>query len=380
MALIAPDGTPTEITGIFQALNGAILSVASADKLLDEFIPGAIGSFLGVMNTHLAANYALEGRLKKDVLKQSPRKTKEMQLSFLADAGKLSNGRPGKEKTTVDEPYAVWFVPFGDFVHQASQGDNPSYNNQMVGALAAFDYSYSNFIFGGGLGYVYNFVEYGSGLGHGNVQEEMAMIYGTYNEDRYWLNAALWAGIFQLQNKRHPLLNVTSTGNTNGWIFSPHIEAGVPFSYKNEQKIILEPFFMFDFVNSWQAGFTEKGSSGLNLVIQSLYTSLLRSEVGTRFYETLDTKWGNIIFQEKFSYVNMTPFHFNPMAATFVGSAASFPIAIGSTQVQNLGSFELNITYLPENSIYPYLSLAAEGEWGAYYQSYFIGLEIGKNF
>jgi len=44
---------------------------------------------------------------------------------------------------------------------------------------------------------------------------------------------------------------------------------------------------MFDWANNWQGKIRETGSSGLNIRVGNQYTSMLRSEAGLRFYETI---------------------------------------------------------------------------------------------
>ena len=279
------------------------------------------------------------------------------------------------EKTS-QSPSTIWVAPFGNYVHQKAEGASPTSNNSIGGFLVGYDYSYSDLTFGGALGYAYNYMGFGSGRGHGSVQEELATFYGSYEREYLRVNFALWGGYYQLYNKRNTLSVISSKGNTQGWIFSPHLEIATPF----QRGISFEPFVMLDYVNNWQGGFTEKGSSGLNLIMDKHYSSVLRSEAGLRLFEEWDRKWGKFIFVQKLSYVNQAPFYFGPVATSFVASASSFPIAIGSSNVQNLGALELNATFLAWDEKYPYMSFGMQVEAGSSYQSYFGNIEIGKSF
>jgi len=173
---------------------------------------------------------------------------------------------------------------------------------------------------------------------------------------------------------------ITSTLKTHGWLLSPHIE--LSYTYNNASNwFFAEPFGMVDWVNSWQHHAKEKGASGFNLVLDGTYASLLRSELGLRFYEVLRYQWGRLLISEKASYINRTPFHFNPINTFFIGgSASSFAVSTGSNASQDLGGAELNFTFLPCNGKFPYVSIDAQGEFGSNFQSYFAGIEVGKKF
>ena len=260
-----------------------------------------------------------------------------------------------------------------------AQGAIPSFTNEVAGALAAFDYHSSNLLLGSGVGYAFNYIHYSESLGHGKLQEEMACLYGSYQWDHFWMNAVLWGGLYQFHNERHTLSLITSTAHTRGWIVSPHLEGAAPFAIKNNWCWI-EPFLMLDWVNSWQRHFTERGSSGFNVVMDNHYASLLQTQLGLRFYEELQASWGKCLIEEKLSYVNQAPFHFHNVSTFFVGSASTFPIAVGSSKVQNLGGAQLCCSFLPRNQKLPYGVLDFEGFLGSGYQSYFVSVQIGKNF
>jgi hypothetical protein len=153
-----------------------------------------------------------------------------------------------------------------------------------------------------------------------------------------------------------------------------------PWAMDKNELYFVEPFFMLDWVNGWQNHFTESGVSGFNLQMKSLYSSLLQSETGLRFYERFEYCWGNLCLEEKVSYVNQAPFHFNSVATSFVSSASTFPIAVGSSKVQNLGAFQLIASFVPRNNSYPYGGFTFQTTANSSYQSYFVSLFSGIDF
>jgi hypothetical protein len=182
-------------------------------------------------------------------------------------------------------------------------------------------------------------------------------------------------------NKRHTLGFITSVSHPNGYLFSPHVELSAPFTFSGSNHILsIDPFVMFDWANSWQKTFREHGSSGLNIVLNSQYSSLLRSEVGMRIYETLEYAWGSFKIEEKASYVNKAPFHKGEGTAFFVGAFSSFGIETFSSSVENLGVAQIAFYFTPRNTKYPYGTLDYQGEFGSSFQSHILVLEIGEAF
>jgi uncharacterized protein with beta-barrel porin domain len=142
----------------------------------------------------------------------------------------------------------------------------------------------------------------------------------------------------------------------------------------------VEPFAALDWVKTWQHSFTESGPSGFNLKMNSLHGSLLQSEAGLRFYERFIYAWGDFLLEEKISYVNQAPFFDKHVTTAFVSSSAGFPIAIGSTQVENLGCLGLMATWVPRRGAYPFGGFSAQATVNDSYQSYFVSLFTGWNF
>ncbi len=373
-AIVAPDGTATSLTGAFQQLNHGIAGVSMIEGGGIRTSPEAMSGYLNSMNTHISVSAALEAHLTREC-GMGQKSSQNKKLALVTDV----RGVQGKNRDEQSQ-YNLWATPFGSFIHQDQDGVNPSYTNDVAGLLIAFDCSYNEFMVGTGIGYAYNYFEYGANLGHGNVQEETLVCYGAFQRKHFWVNAAFWGGIYQLYNKRFAFGFIPSEARTNGWIFAPHMELGLPCSIRSRGRTSFEPFVMVDWLNNWQDGFTETGASGLNLIMQNKYTSLVRVETGARLYENIPYSWGEIIFEEKLSYVNQTPIHFEPMTTSFVASNSTFPIAIGSTQVQNMVGAEFHTTIVPLNQKIPYFSLDLQGNWGNHYQSYYVGLEIGETF
>jgi uncharacterized protein with beta-barrel porin domain len=247
--------------------------------------------------------------------------------------------------------------------------------------MLGFDYrGIQDTVIGIGGAYAYNHVHYSKSAGHARFHQEFLTLYGSWNRKYLFINAALWGGLYQLKNERDTLGGmITSTANIDGQLLVPHLEIGTPF-HPMDSWFVIEPFAMFDWASNWQGKVREHGASGFNLKIGSTYTSMLRSEIGLRFFESIHYGWGDLIFQEKASYVNKLPFQTNRQSAAFVASASSFGIEVFSNKTQNLGVVQLSSQFIPCSKKYPYGALNYQGEFGSSFQSHLVSIEIGKYF
>ena len=276
--------------------------------------------------------------------------------------------------------FSLWATPFGEYARQKEEKDIPTLSNWIGGAILAFDYQgIQNAMVGIGAAYAFSYVHLAEGIGHSKFNQEFMTLYGSWEREHFCINAALWGGCYQMYNERHSIASITSTSNTNGWLFSPHLEISVPYTTK-WCWFAVDPLVMFDWANNWQGRVREHGASGFNIHLDDQYTSILRSEIGVRFFETLQYGWGSLILEEKVSYVNKTPFHTGAQSAFFVTSISSFAVETFSSETQNLGLVGLNLEFSPWCERYPYGNLSYQGEFGSTFQSQIVAIEIGKDF
>ena len=136
---------------------------------------------------------------------------------------------------------------------------------------------------------------------------------------------------------------------------------------------------MLDWANAWQKSYTEKGDSPFNASQKSFHGSLLRTEAGLRFYETLFFDSWNLTFQEKISYVNTQSYNAGKVKAFLVGAPGSFTVETLSSAI-NLGVAQLAMSFAPLCSHFPTTTLFYQGEFSAKYQSHQINLELAWQF
>lgn len=395
-AFISPSGVVTQITSITFPATGVLNQAAIVKSVVPEFavsLESATNTLLSAtaaLNSHILLQHkqyqALE-RHKPFWLERTEDDRDAIGLVASNELGKNWFSKKPKPVEVCEPPkdpsrFLFWVEPFFAYDKQKKEGGNPASKNEIGGILAALDYRQSErIVLGGGFGYAFDYTAYAEKIGHAKINQEIAYFYSSFQWNWIFLNATVLGGIYQLNYDRHSAGIITSKGKTDGWIASPHLEvSAAPYFDPNWSSFLIESFVMFDWVNNWQSHYTETGPSGLNLVMQDLYSSLLRSEIGMRLYEILSYRWGNIFIEEKVSYINKAPFHVGPVPVFFVGSISSFSVATGSSSVQNLGGVQVYTSFVPANEKYPYLSIDLQGEFGSSFQGYFVGLELGQNF
>lgn len=276
--------------------------------------------------------------------------------------------------------YSLWINPIGNYSHQKKQGNFPESNFWIGGVVTAFDYiGIENAVLGFGAAYVYNYAHFTRGGGHSKTNQEFLTLYGSWSRKNFYIDCALWGGLYQTKNIRHSAGNISSQADINGWLFNPHLQLSTPF-YIRQCWLLMEPFAMFDWANNWQGKIREKGPSGFNLRIKDQYTSLLRSELGVKFYQFLQYGWGIFAVEEKGSWINKCPFHSGRVQAIFLGRVSPFPIEIFNNETQNLGAVQMSAWFLPCNKKYPYGSLSYQAEFNSSFQNHSLNFEIGKDF
>lgn len=395
-ALVAPNGALTFLDLSSQLGMQSVALSSTLDALVAEITPTSIGFFNSVFFTQLAISSTLECRFLQEnkiwnsgfssqtpVAHKGSVQTDKLLASnatiFPVHYKKSESALPCRQQFESTKN-SIWVAPFGDFFHQKARGSIPNIRNNVGGFLLGYDRQGDRYLVGTAFGYAFNHLKYGNKQGHGNIQEEMASIYGAYYANHFWFDAVVWGGVYQFHNDRKSMSHIKSKGKTHGEIFAPHLEIASPWALDHKKRYFIEPFAAFDWVKSWQHSFTETGSSGFNLKMKSIHGSLLQSEIGLRFYERFSYCWGDFQLEEKVSYINQAPFFDKNVTTAFVGSPTTFPIAIGSTKTENLASVGLMANFVPVKNAYPFGGFAAQVTVNDSYQSYYVSVFGGWNF
>ncbi len=317
-----------------------------------------------------------DSRLLNRSLRMQPTASKG-ELGYLAarDDQLLSCSKKGR-------PNQIWGEIIGADAYQKSQQQTPKFQPLSFGFVLGYDYEKEDKgRIGGGLAYMYTHLIEKENAGHSNLNQELIFAYGLWNQHQFYINASIWFGIFQNKNVR----NIHMTGfqfesksHPRGLQFDPHLEIGYSGDFCDDQCII-EPFYMIDWVHNWQPRYEETSKGPFKFGQNQLHSSMLRNELGLRFYEIFSYEVWKLTLQEAASYVNKKPYSVGSVNAYLVGAPGNFAVETLSW-TQNLGSAALQFLFEPMDSRYPSGMIAYRGEFGSRYQSHQVGMNVDWGF
>jgi hypothetical protein len=312
----------------------------------------------------------LAGHLSEQRLQRSFVALPEQMSAALGDTVDYCNCQPKKT-------FSLWMEGLAAYFRQNQKHQDTPFSSVLGGAILGLDYEgYLEAPLGGGIAVTHGAVEDKDGLGHASVNQEYAFLYESFVLSSFYADVALWGSYAQIRNVRN-IGDATLTSHTTAWLLTPHLELGgdLPLSLWT-----IESFVMLDLPNSWELGFQEYGSASQNLKQKKQHASLLRTEVGLRFYEGIECEWGLLVLLEKASYVNKKPFHVGAVTTSFLTGAPGLFTVDTLTSTQNLGVAELAILFEPKKKRNPYVSFSYQGEFGSTFQSHQGMLIIGRNW
>ena len=233
-----------------------------------------------------------------------------------------------------ERPYTLWFEALGAFASQQAQDQTVGFNPSMGGFILAFEaLSHETVQIGGGAAYTFTHIHEHKDAGSARLNQEYLFAYATWSNEQFYVDAAVWGGIFQTHQTRHIRMTgfeFESTSDPKGFQLSPHIECGydkAKYMHSSmESELVIDPFVMADWVNAWQDSYQETGDSPFNIEQRAQYSSFLRTEAGFRFYEMISFNTWRLILEEKGSYVYKKPFKVGTVNAFLVGSPGSFNV------------------------------------------------------
>jgi uncharacterized protein with beta-barrel porin domain len=359
------------------ALNNALNSASPARNAFGPFVTGqTLFSLSRIVNDYLGNQRFLKHNNATEI--SSAVFLPEMDNLYAYNSKRCF--APAHKPAHEPAPMTVWTSGFADFSHQAKESQNPAFNFISEGLLIGFDYegiSYNRM--GCSLGYAHSQIYDQDHMGGANIPYYFGSLYGSFSLNQFYLQTAFWAVFHQIHGHRniaYPGVDTKAKGTSNGWQIDPHIELG--YDIKRSWSTI-EPYAAFDWAVNWEGSFKEHGAGDLNMRQKSNTSSMLQSEAGVRFYQSICKSYGRFGCREGASYMNRVPFGTGKITTAIVGSSA-FVTLQSFTKVQNLGA--INIDFFAELGKKQdiLVTLGYEGQFGSSYIFNEVLLNILKRF
>jgi autotransporter-associated beta strand protein/predicted outer membrane repeat protein len=276
-------------------------------------------------------------------------------------------------------PISAWVSGFGEYAHQKSVNQNPSFHFTSEAILGGVDYQEYNYILGIGTGYAHTHFNEADSAGHGSLNYGFLSLYGTIDLGDFYIAPAIWGLYNQNNNTRNIQFtgySETATAKIRAWQLLPHLEVGYTVQCFWADVI---PFSSLDWAVTWQNGYEEHGASPFNAKADGQRSDMVRSETGFKFTEKWDQTWGAILLREKLSYVFQKPFGMNEIQTSFVGIPSSFTVT-GVNETLNMGEIGLDFGLVMGRKKPVTANLGYQGEIGTGYWSNQLTLTLQKDF
>lgn len=303
------------------------------------------------------------------------------ETAFLADNEQISANR--SPRNTMYAPSnntnsQIWGTVFGQFSHQDSQDQVPSFHFHSGGFFAAYDYGNTDQGCVGALaGYAHTAIHEQQSMGSSRLNAGYFSLYGMRFFSDFFIDAAIWGEYMGVDQKRaisYPGFKETAKSSYHAGQIDLHFGSGYDFHINT---VTIEPFALMDWVNEWDPSYLEKGAYPYNMEISSRSSWMLRFETGLNGYKTTTYDWGIFIAQTKLSYVYKKPHNVGSLNAAIIGAPSSFGVE-AFTSDQSLISPAVELFW--QTNWNGYGSINYEGEFGSGYSSNQFYGKIGYSF
>lgn len=373
------------LTGLGQLspkdLAAALISIAPATQGFSTYVAGNMMFSLN----KVATSRLLVGR----VLNSLSRQDRELAQSFqeavggggdlMADAGDLPYGSTTKSAAGNDGA-VIWACGIGDFIHQDTELQNPSFDATVQGGLLGFEtYRLSQAMFGVTAGYAHMSLTMDQDAGNGRTNAYYLGIYETTYIGRGYVQMCLWGTYNHFNNARHiayPGFSATAKSSHSGWQVTPSIGVGydIPFRWG-----VIEPFVALDAVIGVEPSFSETKAAPFNMRQEGKTSEFLRAEGGLHAYEAWSLSWGSVLLSESLSYVFRKPFHVGEVTAAIVEAPGAFTV-YSLTETQNILSPGAELFLKHKNGGFASITYSGEFGFGSGYLSNEVFGKIGVYF
>ena len=275
-------------------------------------------------------------------------------------AGSLVRGAQNVENN------GLWINGFADFAHQDAQHQVPSFRFRTFGFLLGYDRFFEHGWVGAATGYTNTSIYQNHNLGNGEISSFILTPYGTVQFYNAYCELFLMGAYNPTEQKRHISFSdfdQTAHSHFHTWQLMPHVGFGYDYS---RGFLTLEPYVGFDFLTTWQPAFREKGCPAFDVNQKNQTSFFLQSEIGLRFYQQWEGKYGICILRETGAYVSQLPIGVGTVNAALVGNSASVTLH-SFNQNQNL--FKLGLSGIVKWINGVFVSISVDGEIGSSYVS-----------
>lgn len=365
--------TGTGVTGTFSSLSSTVpglMSLSYADPLTVEltYLPfsfiGVKGNALNAANCYATAalgsdtafvNTVLFGlsfdEIQKAFEQMGPAQFSDIAQVQLLDALLIrSTYTKHLQELRLNEDWccgrtvSLWGDAIGEWQDQDKSDNLYGYHDTTVGATIGADYRIHRLVLGAAFSYTYDMFHWQQSGGKANVSSFYGGLYGRWNDERFYVNAALLGAGNNYRTVRHldfGTINRHAHSHHTGNEWLGNLGVGYQVCSTNFQ---WTPYVNLDYVGLHENSYTERGAKSLDLHVKDKNGSLFQGDAGL----LISTKYcgckGVFAPTLKLAYINQTPCSSKNYNANFVNSSCEFS-GRGRDYERNLFAPGLALTY-----------------------------------
>ncbi len=241
----------------------------------------------------------------------------------IAQAGPDGRMRPS--------PWFAWVRPFGVLGKVDSADDRLGFRYDIAGVSAGAEYRWPGpWIAGAMLGYAHSSLTQSTTNDKGQIDSLQIGAYGGYRDDR---THAVIAALFQqnwIGSERLTALSPTiATASYTAQAYSVGIEAGRKYPVMGAW---VQPLASLVFTHVRQGGFSESGTTLLEIASESHSTNALNVSLGARVWREFDLGWGSITPEFRARWVQDLLNERRAITARFVGDASQTAFSVNGAK------------------------------------------------
>lgn len=377
----------TELTG--DDLDNALDTINPARNSFATFAIQNVGFSLGsIVSSRLFDQRSLKDPLFSPITIGKNKSSQDLicsaddkyQSSFL-EVDSADKVKGGIRSQSQENSFNIWGMGLGDFAKQMDQNQTPSFDLDSSFATLGLDWgNLTQGVLGACVAYVHSKIQGSRSFGHEQINSVYGGIYGLTYVGDFFFNAQVWGGYQYINSLRKIYFSNESFSPKSDHVsasFNPHLGGGYDFYLGSKKQFTVEPFVDLDWVNVFENGYQEKGSSYYNMKFSDSYSSMLQMETGLNGYWNGKFETGNLIVKGALSYILKAPFGTGSVNSTLVGGVGSLKVET-FTDTQNIASPSAELFWQDENNAFA--SIGYKGEFSYVYISNQVLGKLGYNF
>lgn len=247
------------------------------------------------------------------------------------DARGVNIAQAGVDGRMRPSPWFVWVRPFGTLGKVDSSDERFGFRYDIAGVSAGAEYRWTGpWIAGATLGYAHSSLTQATTGDKGQSDSFQVGAYAGYRSERtHAVIAALFQQNWIASERLTALAPTIATAGYSAQAYSVGVEAGRKYPVMGAW---VQPLASLVFTHVRQGGFSENGTTLLEIAGDSTSTNALKLSLGARVWREFDFGWGTITPEFRARWVQDLLNERRAITARFVGDASQTAFSVNGAK------------------------------------------------